>query len=183
MKIGEVKVKRRVSDIDYFAMVDQMVNIAFTHDPGNFDVFTEYRPDQLTIAAPSIVAKFCLDGLELEEGESFFDTDIREILNKDERIKEPLANAESGHYSYKTDDGWAFDECFGYADALKDATKIIKQRKKELEPAGEMMRSVATFFEALTAKMNSVDTEEVGNAIKAIAQYAPSLVETESPEK
>ena len=68
MKIGEVKVKRRVSDIDYFAMVDQMVNIAFTHDPGNFDVFTEYRPDQLTIAAPSIIAKFCLDGLELEEG-------------------------------------------------------------------------------------------------------------------
>lgn len=183
MKIGEVKVKKRVDDLDYFAMVDQMVNIAFAHDPNNFDVFTEYRPDQLTVAKPSIIAKFCLEGLELEGEESFFDAEIREILNNDERLKKPLADAEAGGWLCKGEEGWGAKSCFGYAEALEDATKIIKQRKKELEPAGEMMRSIAAFFDALAVKMEDVNTKEVSDAIKAIAQYAPDLIETESPEE
>lgn len=147
MKLNNVELRKEISFDGYRTLVNTI-----------FDVQTnsgEYRPWEYTIYKPSIILAFCIDGLELEEGESLFNEEtIHDLYNMDE-ISELLVNENFGF----------IDPPQYYYDAEVDAGKLIDEWLEAHKPINTVLKEFDGILDTLLDLVKGLDPEALKNMI------------------
>ena len=142
MKYENVKFKDELSQEEYISLVDAISSIQlFENEEGEL----EYHPQYLTTTLPSIIALYCLDGIEFDEKDVLFDKDFIDRLNADKRIHE-ITQYVMYDGMVKTPEGIGTTYPHYYYTALEDANKIVQQKLKDATASGKLFKLVSAFM-------------------------------------
>lgn len=161
MKYENIKLKKELSQAEYISLVDALVSIQiFENESGEL----EYHPQYLTTTLPSIIALYCLDGIEFAEDDVLFDKDFIDKLNAD-KIIHAITNfmifddeAEARNLGY-------FQIPFYYYKALEDADAIVRQKLKDATASGKLLKLVSAFMAGAIDGLKNSDIQKSFNEL------------------
>lgn len=167
MKINNLKKRENISFRDYELLVSVI-----------FDMQTntgEYTPHTYTYFKPAVMCTFCLDGIELEEGESLFNESVmHEVISSPEVLE--LINFHDGDAML-----YYYDVPSFYFSAEEDAEKLIKAWKKNRQPVNQLVSTFNQAVEKIVALLDEVDSQQIEDLISSFIVEAKEKAEEIKP--
>lgn len=139
-----------------FEAYDMLVNVIV-------DIQTntgQYRPQEYTYFRPAMIMSFCLDGIELEGGESLFNPEVMHAAMKAPEVCEVIDFS-------RVDDCWIYGLPAFYYNAESDAEELIEQWLKGREPANSLVLAIADVAEKAAKVMDGMDAEQFISLLSA----------------
>ena len=168
MKINNLKKRENISFEEYELLVSVI-----------FDMQTntgEYTPHAYTYFRPAVICAFCLDGIELEEGESLFNESVmHEVISSPEVLE--LINFHDGKTMLLN----YYDVPAYYYSAEEDAEKLVKDWKKNRQPVNQLVSTFNQAVEKIVALLDEVDSQQIEDLISSFIVEAKEKVEETKP--
>lgn len=175
MKFNNVRLVTEIPFEAYEMLVNVIVDIQTNTG--------QYRPQEYTYFRPAMIMSFCLEGIELEGGESLFNPEVMHAAMKAPEVCEVIDFS-------RVEDCWIDGLPAFYINAEEDAEKLIEQWLKGREPANSLVLAIADVAEKAAKVMDGMDAEQfisllstavmnLNNNTQPIAAPAVDLHQTE----
>jgi hypothetical protein len=159
MKYENITVKETISPTEYQEFVNALVNIQIIDDANQI----YYRPEYLTSTLPSILAHFCLDGIEWEEDE--------QIMYSDELVEKIMADEvlRSAITEIMPSPAWEDITIPNYIHcAMEDAQKRVDYYLNSHRPTDLFVNALLSIMGDLTKISDLIQTDNGAAILKAI---------------